>query len=375
MSLESTSMFTAATALRQRSLAVTNLRIDSESYQEAIVHAGFEGESLRMAVGNVQEASASLSEPATRMNTAAGILEMFATLQQRLEKLRYFNFSEQIMGELNALGTALDWACARSIDALCTPLATAPPKRLDDFGGLPITAIHELNMAQAPPEIRKLADTNPDLYLLEVGAGTMVALINPGDVKTQPSSVTTFVGGVGSSDQAGWPTAIERSRTIAQTTGGATALWLGYNAPASLAHAVHSTPAETAGGELARFQRSLGKHFPDTKKIVAGYSYGSVVSGYAAREGLEADELLFIGSPGVGVRDVSQLGFNGPVTAVTNDGDPIAFTGGNFNGVHGVDPTSPMFGAQPFPTRPKGTHSSYWTDPVFLEGLRTIAQR
>src|SRR5699024_2902391 len=70
-----------------------------------------------------------------------------------------------------------------------------------------------------------------------------------------------------------------------------------------------------------------------------------------------------------------QLGFDGPVTAVTNDGDPISFTGGNYFGAHGVDPTAPTFGAQPFPTRPKGTHSSYWTDPVFLEGLRTITQR
>lgn len=375
MSLESTAMFAAAIALRQRSTAAVNLRTDAESYQQAIVHSGFEGESLRLAVGNVKEASASLSEPATRMNAAAGVLELFATLQQRIEKLKFFSLAETIMTELNALGTALDWACARSLDALCTPLAAAPPKRLDDFGDLPITAVHELNMAQAAPEIRMLADTNPDLHLLEVGDGTMVALINPGDIETQPSSITTFVGGVGSSDQAGWPTAIERSRTIAHATGGATALWLGYNAPASLAHAVHSTPAEAAGGELSRFQRSLGKRFPNSKKIVAGYSYGSVVSGYAAREGLEADELLFVGSPGVGARDATQLGFNGPVTAVTNDGDPIAFTGGNFNGVHNVDPTSPMFGAQPFPTRPKGTHSSYWTDPVFLEGLRTIAQR
>src|SRR5699024_3327746 len=137
-----------------------------------------------------------------------------------------------------------------------------PPKRLDDFGELSIDAIHALNMAQAPPQVRKLADANPDLYLLEVSEKTMVAIIDPDDVVTQPSSVTTFIDGVGSSDQGRWPTTIERSRSIAQATGGVTALWLGYKAPENLTRAVHSAPAEAAGGELARFQRSLNHRFP-----------------------------------------------------------------------------------------------------------------
>ncbi|AHI21135.1 alpha/beta hydrolase [Corynebacterium casei] len=375
MTLQSTSMFAAATALRQHSAATLNLQDESHGYQRAIIDAGFEGESLRLAVRNVEEEAASLSEPAMRMSLASGVLESFATLQQRVENLGSIGFAETLMGELGALGKALDWACARSIDALCTPLAAPPPKRLDDFGELPIDAIHELNMAQAPPQIRQLGDANPDLYLLEVSEETMVAIIDPDDVVTWPSSVTTFIDGVGSSDEGRWPTTIERSRSIAQATGGVTALWLGYKAPENLTRAVHSAPAEAAGGELARFQRSLGAHFPAAKKIVAGYSYGSVVTGYAAREGLDADELVLVGSPGTGVRHVSQLGFDGPVTAVTNDGDPISFTGGNYFGAHGVDPTAPLFGARPFPTRTKGTHSSYWTDPVFLKGLRTIAQR
>ena len=187
--------------------------------------------------------------------------------------------------------------------------------------------------------------------------------------------MAAVVEGVGSSDKSRWPTTSGRSRSIAHATGGITALWLGYGAPANLSRAVHAAPAEAAGGELARFQRSLSQRFPAAKKVVTGYSYGSVVSGYAAREGLEADELVLVGSPGVGVSHSSQLGFDGSVVAVTNDGDPISFTGGNYGGAHGVDPTAPTFGAQPFPTRPKGTHTSYWTDPVFLEGLRTIATR
>src|SRR5699024_10281132 len=107
----------------------------------------------------------------------------------------------------------------------------------------------------------------------------MVAIIDPLDVKTQPSSVTTFIEGVGSSEQSRWPTSIERSRPIAQATGGVTALWLGYQAPATLSRGIHAAPAESAGADLARFQRSLGQRFPSAKKVVTGYSYGSVVAG------------------------------------------------------------------------------------------------
>lgn len=375
MNLNSSAMFAAAAALRQQAIEARWLRDQSDDYHRAIVHAGFDGETLDVALKNTQEASTSLNAPAERMSIAATVLELFATLQQRAERLLISNLSENLMVNLNSLGAALDWACARSIDALCTPSTAPPPRRLDDFGELSLDAIHELNMAQAPPEIRALADANADLYLLEVGEDTMVAIIDPHGVKTQPSSVTTFVEGVGSSEQSRWPTAIERSRSIAHATGGVTALWLGYNAPDNLSGAVHAAPAQAAGAELARFQRSLSSRFPAAKKVVTGYSYGSVVSGYAAREGLAADELLLVGSPGAGVPHSSLLGFDGPVVAVTSDGDPISFTGGNYGGVHGVDPTAPMFGAQPFPTRPKGSHSSYWTDPEFLEGLRIIATR
>ena len=375
MKLHSAEMFRAAAMLRQHSVSLAQFREESEGYQREITHAGFSGNALEIALGNVQEASTSLNAPAHKMAVASTVLEVFATLQQRAEKLMLSSLGEDLMTNLNSLGDALDWACARSIDALCTPVATPPPKRLDEFGELSLDAIHELNMAQAPPEIQALAEANPDVYLLEVGEDTMVAIIDPHEVKTSPSSVTTFVEGVGSSDKSRWPTTIERSRSIAHATGGVTALWLGYGAPANLSRAVHAAPAEAAGGELARFQRSLSQRFPAAKKVVTGYSYGSVVSGYAAREGLEADELVLVGCPGVGVSHSSHLGFDGSVVAVTNDGDPISFTGGNYGGAHGVDPTAPTFGAQPFPTRPKGTHTSYWTDPVFLEGLRTIATR
>src|SRR5699024_12276687 len=139
--------------------------------------------------------------------------------------------------------------------------ATPPPKRLDDFGELSIDAIHELNMAQAPPQVRKLADANPDLYLLEVSEETMGAISDPDDVVTRPSSVTTFIDGVGSSDQGRWPTTIERSRSIAQATGGVTALWLGLTATDNLTRSEYSGPAVAAGEERGRCVNCLAPHY------------------------------------------------------------------------------------------------------------------
>ena len=54
MNLNSTPMFAAATALRRHSSATLNLQDEAHSYQRAIVHADFEGESLQLAVRIVE---------------------------------------------------------------------------------------------------------------------------------------------------------------------------------------------------------------------------------------------------------------------------------------------------------------------------------
>lgn len=280
-----------------------------------------------------------------------------------------------LLREVRALGDALDWLCAREIDALCTPTGVQPPQRLEDFGDLPLDTIHEINLAQASDRVVQLAADNPDMRIVETSPGRLVALVDPESFRTEPACITTFVEGVHSSDPSTWQRAIDRGRAIATASGGPAAVWLGYQAPSSLPRAVHADPARAAGQELVRFQRGIGTRYPGAKRTVVGYSYGSVVTGYAAREEDIASDIVLVGSPGTSARHAREL--HGTVWAATNDNDPIAIATGPLGGIHGPDPTTQSFGATALPGADglPGDHSSYWEDPQFLRGLGKVASR
>ena len=107
-----------------------------------------------------------------------------------------------------------------------------------------------------------------------------------------------------------------------------------------------------------------------------GHSYGSTVIGHSARdEGLNADEVVFVGSPGVGVSSAGHLNFPDEhvyATVAEHDMIHVANTGNPVFDPHGPDPTSGGFGAHVFASDP-GTagpggiysgdaHSEYWND-------------
>lgn len=80
--------------------------------------------------------------------------------------------------------------------------------------------------------------------------------------------------------------------------------WLGYDPPPSLVTAISTSAAERGADALATFVGSL----PPGHVTIVGHSYGSLVVGLAASDdGMVADELVFIGSPGVGSRTISEL--------------------------------------------------------------------
>lgn len=142
-----------------------------------------------------------------------------------------------------SLSSLLDLMCAREINALCTAITPEPLKHLGDFGTLPASAIHEFHLVNAPPEIRALAEAHPDMQILEAGDGSLVASF--GDID-RATTVTTIVAGVGSSNPEGWNTYVDRARTVSASTGSATVLWLGYQAPASIPAAVSGARANRA---------------------------------------------------------------------------------------------------------------------------------
>lgn len=278
----------------------------------------------------------------------------------------------RVVGQLSAMGTALDVMCARQIRLLCTPIFPAPDLQLAHYPELSPEQMHEINLPTAPEEIQRLARENPDLRVLELPEGGLVAAV--GDLE-RAETVVTYVAGVGSSDPAGWSTQLERTRGLSAATSGAHGagvLWLGYRAPESLAHGLQKAPAESAGRNLAAFQAELARRYPDQQRVVVGYSYGAVVVGQAARRGLHADDAVLVAAPGAGVgsvRDMVLFGDSPRVHAFMSPGDPIGLLTGPDGGLHGTEPGAPGFGARIGDPRVNRGHSSYFRDPGFLDAV------
>jgi hypothetical protein len=90
---------------------------------------------------------------------------------------------------------------------------------------------------------------------------------------------------------------------------------------------------------------------------MTGHSYGSTTIGIAARdEGLDVDNMIFVGSPGVGVDNASDLGIDPDhVWSSTNPDDVI-----QYGTVHGTDPTSEDFGGNTFTSDATREGESPW---------------
>jgi hypothetical protein len=76
----------------------------------------------------------------------------------------------------------------------------------------------------------------------------------------------------------------------------ATIAWLGYDTPDG-ADALADNAADASHGDLVRFIDGLVAE-GDRHITVIGHSYGSLVTGMAAGDGIAADEVVFVGSPG-----------------------------------------------------------------------------
>ncbi|MFF5405501.1 alpha/beta hydrolase [Streptomyces misionensis] len=143
--------------------------------------------------------------------------------------------------------------------------------------------------------------------------------------------------------------------------------WLGYTTPGTVSTTVTTTTrADEAAPRLRALTRQLRSLAPARARLsLICHSYGSVVCGRAAR-GLDADDIVLVGSPGTGADDVSALGTTARVWAARGTGDWVAHvphvradlllaTVG-----FGTDPVSRGFGARVFDAGAAG-HSGYFT--------------
>ncbi|MFI6387486.1 alpha/beta hydrolase [Nonomuraea sp. NPDC050540] len=283
-------------------------------------------------------------------------------------------------GNLNGLPAAIrDQANRHWLSAEKARLATELKKSFDrpeDLGGWEKTAnqLRRLNLIEEELQPRP-GYPSPLLLAFDLtGNGRLI--ISWGDPDTADITVTNVSGLTSGLDAAHGD--LERARALwrqAAVTGGgksiASITWLGYDAPQidpGLFDPGKSVAFEGAaakgGAALASFTDGLrASHHPSgtARSVVIGHSYGSLTSGHAAtlRPGRLADDLILVGSPGVGVNHARELGLDPKHVWVGEaGGDPVT-TLGSF----GADPGDESFGAQRFPVGREvytAAHSSYW---------------
>ncbi len=217
----------------------------------------------------------------------------------------------------------------------------------------------------------------PDAYLIGFSTdGDGRAIVSVGNPDTA-DNVLTYVPGTGeqlSSAGGGLNRADEMAEDAALEAGGeitSVVYWYGYDAPDSIPAAGRESYAEDGGPILDRFQSGLrATHDGESpsRNTVLGHSYGSTVIGHAARgSDFDADAVVFVGSPGVGVDHVSELtGVHADqVWATTAKHDVIGLVP-DWGSTHGKDPSEADFGARVFASDQgsffdmTGAHSAYW---------------
>ncbi|XVV13517.1 alpha/beta hydrolase [Actinoplanes sp. CA-131856] len=245
----------------------------------------------------------------------------------------------------------------------------------------------------------RLADGDgPRAYLLRLDlAGEGRAVVALGD-PDRAANVLTQVPGM-TADLASFGGELSRAERVATRAAelgprvaSSAVLWLDYDAPDFVDEAARPRQAEAAAPVLRRFQEGLraGHEGPPARQTVLGHSYGSLVVGRAAAgPGIDADSVVFVGSPGVGVDSASDLHpRSGEVWSSTARNDVIQWAAVAPDGLardlatagavpvvgpwlafgrpeddlwFGRNPSDPGFGARVFDSAPKG-HVGYW-DP------------
>ncbi|MFB9835996.1 sugar transferase [Actinoallomurus acaciae] len=169
--------------------------------------------------------------------------------------------------------------------------------------------------------------------------------------------------------------AIARSARRAGSPSTAVVAWVGYPAPQTLVGAASRRFADAAAPHLHRFQDGLRvtHQGPRSHNTVIGYSYGSVVIGHAARDGvLNADDVVFTAGPGVGAAHADRLRLTAVPRRDTSYYVHATIARWDFIralGLHGPQPAGRRFGATTFRSAP-GTRG-----PWYLGGLSREAHR
>ncbi|MEN5061242.1 alpha/beta hydrolase [Luteimonas sp. TWI1416] len=213
-----------------------------------------------------------------------------------------------------------------------------------------------------------------DIYLLGYtppGAGNspdarvVASLGNPDTA----DNVGIYVPGTGSdlSNIGGSLDRVDDLRAEADMVPGAgenaTIVWLGYDAPDTVWSARRDDFAADGAQDLRSFTEGLrtSSQSPGARVTIIGHSYGSTVIGHAdalGTGGLAVDDVVVMGSPGLGVGSVEDLHVDDAHfwSGMANN-DEIRFTP---RWIHGPNPVNAGYGGQRIDTGDASGHSQYW---------------
>ncbi|MEU6485623.1 alpha/beta hydrolase [Streptomyces sp. NPDC046887] len=314
------------------------------------------------------------------------------------------------------------------------------PDLIGNLDGIPAVTRDQANRAYLPTLIEELAGRPDDasqtklealrllqarlnqpgglpMYLLGIGdEGNGRAIVAYGNPDTS-RNVAAYVPGLGTALDADF---VEDTMVRAEDTAigardvdpsSAAIIWLGYDAPQS-ADVMSTGDAERGAPVYSTFMDGLTatNDSADPHLTAVGHSYGSLAVGTAARQpgGIPGvDDIILLGSPGVGVERAEDLGVgrdrvfvgaadNDPVTHLPSKEEfllagPGALVYGdvydkdNDDIYFGKDPASAAFGAQRFAVDPGPrplmelggfeAHSQYFTpdkDEVSTQNIASI---
>ncbi|MFE1176657.1 alpha/beta hydrolase [Streptomyces sp. NPDC058773] len=158
-----------------------------------------------------------------------------------------------------------------------------------------------------------------------------------------------------------------RLQEAAQAKGsGSTAVvsWLGYDAPEVDGSMATTGRAEPAGDDLRNFTHGLRESHQGERAhmTVLGHSYGSTVVGVGASHGggLDADDVVVVGSPGMAVDHAKDLNMNPDHVWAGWAPDDIVSTAASDQTL-GENPADKEFGGKIFDVDTSG-HGGYWDD-------------
>jgi hypothetical protein len=251
-------------------------------------------------------------------------------------------------------------------------VARTHPHLVGPVDGMPLglrsSANRRIALAAGGPFAALAADDRQLLYVDPVRGHAAEVL---GDLRGAPHVAVVVPGMANGVDR--FSTVLDKAEALRAAAAAldppehlATIAWLGYDSP--LVDAVVDDEARTGGPHLARFVDGVvaGGAGGATLTVV-GHSYGSVVTGFALRAGLDVDAVAVTGSPGMGAATAGDLG-DVPVYALSAPLDLVSLTER-----YGTDPADPGFGATVLATGVAGHRSYFEPGTVALANLALVA--